>query len=723
MYAPDPELYYSTSARLQWLKAEIARLRLAPYPTDSPHKLLLVLDRSCDRLQELANLHLEDWHAGSKDRGSVEDALRFLHHSIGLIGEYLSIFDTAGFAKARPEIALPLELLIHERIPAAKGDQFIFYATHDFNFFYKHVYRALTGLLFFLDDAEEQEFFRDLPGHIALIAFAAIERDNIFTLIILLHELAHYYDQSQSPPLSRMELATRLDPGALEDWVREAKEIGFVPDFLARQLNVKTAADVPSDVLDFGLTFSILLRVAAAEIWLRELTADIVATRFGGVAFYLTAKKFLGFFPFRHGSAYPANYRRYHEIARVLPDPADGIEKATRADVLCARLPGFAGTTSKVLESIRGDYKTGDVHAEFKRDKPGLTAPMVDKQAYLDYLALQILEKAIDADLQRVRDAARRVFPPEKCCALSERLLHAANYLIERIPPAQTLGERLFEAGNWLKVDEIMAGAWLAWLHECGPAEDPQKWGDRRRITSRLTLRAIELSNYTQRHFAEEEKKVRKNLKEIQEELKATPEGDSAIGKQGVLTRKEILLAMTKRSPADMLVITPMLDAEQIGEASVDVRLGNGFIAVRQARTKGITVTPSRILGPGDYKEEIVLSYDGKIVLHPGEFMLGSTLEYICVPPDMMAYVIGRSSLGRLGLIIATATHVAPGFKGTLTLELSNLGTVPIELTPRIRIAQLVFHRTAEPVVTPYHRRGTYAYTIGPQMPSLETDE
>src|SRR3989304_1360995 len=155
---------------------------------------------------------------------------------------------------------------------------FFFYATHDFNFFYKHVYRALTGLVLFLAAADEQEFFRDLPGHIALIAFAAIERDNIFTLIILLHELAHYYDQSQSPPLSRMELATRLDPGALEDWVREAKEIGFVPDFLARQLNVKTAADVPSDVLDFGLTFSILLRVAAAEIWLRGFSAAPVAT-------------------------------------------------------------------------------------------------------------------------------------------------------------------------------------------------------------------------------------------------------------------------------------------------------------------------------------------------------------------------------------------------------------------------------------------------------------
>jgi deoxycytidine triphosphate deaminase len=82
-----------------------------------------------------------------------------------------------------------------------------------------------------------------------------------------------------------------------------------------------------------------------------------------------------------------------------------------------------------------------------------------------------------------------------------------------------------------------------------------------------------------------------------------------------------------------------------------------------------------------------------KLVLHPQQLVLGATLEYLSFPDCIGGYVLSRSSWGRLGLIIATATFVNPGFKGCLTLELLNLGEVPLVLYPGIRVAQLVLHK------------------------------
>jgi deoxycytidine triphosphate deaminase len=88
-----------------------------------------------------------------------------------------------------------------------------------------------------------------------------------------------------------------------------------------------------------------------------------------------------------------------------------------------------------------------------------------------------------------------------------------------------------------------------------------------------------------------------------------------------------------------------------------------------------------------------VRPFSGKgITLHPGQLIIGTTLEYFKMPLDVMGYVIGRSSWGRLGLIVATATFIDPGFRGVIVLELVNDGEVPLALYPGIRIAQLVFH-------------------------------
>ncbi|MCL4836717.1 MAG: dCTP deaminase [Thermoanaerobaculia bacterium] len=133
----------------------------------------------------------------------------------------------------------------------------------------------------------------------------------------------------------------------------------------------------------------------------------------------------------------------------------------------------------------------------------------------------------------------------------------------------------------------------------------------------------------------------------------------------------------------------------QFAGTSVDLRLGTHF---RVPRDLGVGVIDpvgreGRSGEEGDDLFPLVrCRYGHPFVLHPGRFALAYTLEYVRMPDGLMAYVVGRSSWGRLGLIIATATMVNPSFHGVITLELANVGTVPITLYPAMRIAQLVVH-------------------------------
>jgi len=144
----------------------------------------------------------------------------------------------------------------------------------------------------------------------------------------------------------------------------------------------------------------------------------------------------------------------------------------------------------------------------------------------------------------------------------------------------------------------------------------------------------------------------------------------------------------------DPLVITPTppdLDVlAASGSASVDVRLGTWFMTLRQARMTHLAINTGG--AQSQLTKMHYVPFGSEYYLHPGNFVLGVTLEWIRLPKNLAAYVIGKSSWGRRGLIIATATGVHPGFKGCLTLELSNVGELPIAIKPGMTICQLFFH-------------------------------
>jgi len=140
-------------------------------------------------------------------------------------------------------------------------------------------------------------------------------------------------------------------------------------------------------------------------------------------------------------------------------------------------------------------------------------------------------------------------------------------------------------------------------------------------------------------------------------------------------------------------------DPAMVQPASVDLRLGNTFRVFHNHRTAAIDLAAP----PANLTEQISIGDDEPFIIHPGEFVLGRTLEWVELPDDIVARIEGKSSLGRLGLIVhATAGFVDPGWKGTLTLEITNLTRVPIKLWAAKPIAQLSFMTLDAPALRPY---------------------
>ena len=149
---------------------------------------------------------------------------------------------------------------------------------------------------------------------------------------------------------------------------------------------------------------------------------------------------------------------------------------------------------------------------------------------------------------------------------------------------------------------------------------------------------------------------------------------------------------------AGRIVIDPY-GAESVQPSSVDLHLGNKFRVFRNNRTAVIDVRTEQ----PELTELVEISGDEPFVLHPGEFALGATFERVGLPDDLVARLEGKSSLGRLGLLIhSTAGYVDPGWEGTLTLELSNVANLPIMLYDGMKIGQISFQRLSSPVEVAY---------------------
>ena len=160
--------------------------------------------------------------------------------------------------------------------------------------------------------------------------------------------------------------------------------------------------------------------------------------------------------------------------------------------------------------------------------------------------------------------------------------------------------------------------------------------------------------------------------------------------------------------------LTPS-EAEMVQPSSVDVRLDRYFRLFDNHKYA--------VIDPAEEQPELtrLIEVDPAegFILHPGEFVLGSTYEKGSLPDDIAARLEGKSSLGRLGLLThSTAGFIDPGFEGHVTLERSNVATLPIRLWPGMKIGQLCFFKLSSPAERPYGAGATYSRYLGQRGPT-----
>jgi dCTP deaminase len=165
-----------------------------------------------------------------------------------------------------------------------------------------------------------------------------------------------------------------------------------------------------------------------------------------------------------------------------------------------------------------------------------------------------------------------------------------------------------------------------------------------------------------------------------------------------------------KALQAGRIKITPEPDfAAQLGSCSIDLRLGNEFRVFRRSKVAFVDVRHMK--EADEIMEDITIPNDEPLVLQPGDLVLAATLEWLEIADDLVGRIEGRSSLGRLGVIVhGTASIFDPGWRGKPVMELGNLGVVPVLLYPGMRVCSFTFEEVSSPVEVPYYLKKSNKY-------------
>lgn len=187
-----------------------------------------------------------------------------------------------------------------------------------------------------------------------------------------------------------------------------------------------------------------------------------------------------------------------------------------------------------------------------------------------------------------------------------------------------------------------------------------------------------------------------------------------------ILADREILAALR----AGRIKITPEPDFEQqLGSCSIDFRLGNTFMVFEHSRHSFLD--PRKPQSIGEAMRTIVVADDEPFIMQAGDFALASTMEALELPDDLLGRLEGRSSIARLGITVhSTAAVFEPGWIGTATMELSNLGRMAVALYPGMRICSFTFEELTSPVMVPYREKkgNKYAGQITPRASGLSEE-
>lgn len=514
-----------------------------------------------------------------------------------------------------------------------------------------------------------------VPRHVAVLSFAGLDKDDVLLYPLLAHELGHFLD-FESP-----DIGNSSTDSVIKNYLPTTKETAD--------------SEVPAEHhKDF---------VEMICVCLREITADLLAVRMVGLGYFFAfAEFFKTLTPWpgqviNEESGYPGFGLRLQLIWKELETKEAGIE------------------STKALQKIFADWKLGG--------KSRL-------QEYIDYWTLKVhslqtslpnsprvalMQKAVINSIPAIQQLARNIIPADKAAKLPDDIADMVGLIEDRIPPFQPSTrtkrrERSFQSWSF---HEILTAGWLYQIaigeeHERELAEPSIRYREYQN-TCLLLLKALELND------------SRTAIQEIQEhnEQSATASKGSSrrsIVGRGVISGPSFCLALDRADRLRRLVVCPDFGDAPVGSASRDLHLGHWFRVSRRTSLLKIDISKAaeRASARRQGQTEVFVTASGEFILQPGDFALAVSLEYVCLPPDIMAFVEGKSSLGRTGLIIATATQVAPGFKGCIVLELYNAGTVPLILRPAMRVAQLILMSTDRDVPTGWLYAGAFQVQIRP---------
>lgn len=175
-----------------------------------------------------------------------------------------------------------------------------------------------------------------------------------------------------------------------------------------------------------------------------------------------------------------------------------------------------------------------------------------------------------------------------------------------------------------------------------------------------------------------------------------------------------------------LLKITPTIDEkEQLGSCSIDFRLGNRFRVFEHSKYPYID--PTKKDYSNEITREVILKHSGEaFIMQPGDFALAVTMERIQIHPSLLGRLEGRSSMGRLGIVVhSTASVFEPGWDGQAVLELGNLGRLPVALYPGMRICAMTFEQLSSEAEVPYTKKTTAKYInqSGPDESKISSDK
>lgn len=178
-----------------------------------------------------------------------------------------------------------------------------------------------------------------------------------------------------------------------------------------------------------------------------------------------------------------------------------------------------------------------------------------------------------------------------------------------------------------------------------------------------------------------------------------------------VLSDKDLKIALK----SGKIKIKPSPDLKtQLGSCSIDLRLGNAF-RIFESGVHGV-IDPRKNVAK-EFTKEIIVKVGDSFIMQPGDFVLGTTIEDVEIPDDLVGSLEGRSSIGRLGIIVhSTAATIDAGWRGRITLELANMGELPVALYPGMRICSISFEQLSSPADVPYYKKKMAKY-VGQKGP------